>query len=193
MEYRKGHDAIIDAFYRTFNKNDDVELHMVWENGFLNEQKKKEWVDLYKKSPLGDKIFFHGHFNSDLDLGDFIRSMDCGLFPTRSEGFGLPILQSIACGKPIITTDYSAHTEFSNPQNSFLLNIDSFEPSVDNVFFISGRIPYGSMWAKLTDNNLDQMSNYMMYCYEERYREDRSGTVKDLTWDKIVCRLHQLF
>lgn len=189
MEYRKGHDVLIKAFERTFDKSDDVELHMLWENPFLNEQRKMEWVAQYKGGKLSDRVFFRQQFNSDLGLANFIRSMDCGVFPTRSEGFGLPILQSIACGKQIITTDYSAHTEYATPHNSSLLSITEFEPSIDNVFFTHSSVPQNSFWAKITDKNFEELCEYMRFNYLNRVRKDNSKTVENLTWKNVVNKI----
>ena len=37
---------------------------------------------------------------------------DALIFPTGGEGFGLPVLESMACGVPVIYADYSGHTSF---------------------------------------------------------------------------------
>lgn len=38
--------------------------------------------------------------------------MDAFIFPTGGEGFGLPALEAMACGVPVIYADYSGHTSF---------------------------------------------------------------------------------
>ena len=38
---------------------------------------------------------------------------DVFTLPTRGEGFGLPILEAMACGVATVVTDYSAHTEWA--------------------------------------------------------------------------------
>lgn len=188
MEYRKGHDVIIEAFCKAFDKTDNVKLHMLWDNPFLNEQEKGRWCGQYKNSKLGDKVVFHNLFKTDEELADFIRSMDFGLFPTRAEGFGLPILQSLACGKPLITTDYSAQTEFARPHNSFLLQISEYEPMYDGKFFTS-HVPPGATWAKITDKNIDQLVDIMRFAYEDRFTGENINLVPDYTWENTICKL----
>lgn len=190
MEYRKGHDVIIKAFCRAFEKEDNVKLHMLWENPFLNEQEKNWWLGQYKNSKLGDKVIFHHQFTTDMGLADFIRSMDFGLFPTRAEGFGLPILQSLACGKSIVTTDYSAQTEFCKPHNSFLLPISEYEPMYDGKFF-TNQVPAGATWAKITEENIDQLVEVMRSAYEYRFKET-VNLVPDFTWENTACKLLQI-
>jgi glycosyltransferase involved in cell wall biosynthesis len=37
---------------------------------------------------------------------------DAFVLPTRAEGWGLPIIEALACGLPVITTNYSGQTEY---------------------------------------------------------------------------------
>lgn len=50
----------------------------------------------------------------DSVLADFYNSFDVFTLPTQGEGFGLPILESMACGTPVVVTGYSGHTDFCN-------------------------------------------------------------------------------
>jgi len=52
---------------------------------------------------------------SRLELLDLINSCDCVILPSRWESISLPILESLALGKPVITTDAS-------PMNEFVIN-----------------------------------------------------------------------
>ena len=38
---------------------------------------------------------------------------DAFIFPTGGEGFGLPVLEAMACGVPVIYANYSGHTSFA--------------------------------------------------------------------------------
>ena len=49
---------------------------------------------------------------SDQQLADLYRSVDAFVFPSKAEGFGLPCIEAIACGVPVIATQVTAHTAF---------------------------------------------------------------------------------
>ncbi|WP_225370026.1 glycosyltransferase [Methanobrevibacter arboriphilus] len=50
------------------------------------------------------EYFFLG-FISDEDMVDFYNSLDVFVFPTIMEGYGMPIVEAMACGKPVITLE----------------------------------------------------------------------------------------
>jgi MFS family permease len=55
-EIRKSHDVIIECFSKAFNDTDNVELWMITNNPFLNEEQEKEWLTIVQQSKLRDKI-----------------------------------------------------------------------------------------------------------------------------------------
>ena len=59
---------------------------------------------------------------------------DCGIFLSRAEGWNLGLLEMMAMGKPVITTNYSGHTEFATPANALLVEVPEVEPAKDGVF-----------------------------------------------------------
>jgi glycosyltransferase involved in cell wall biosynthesis len=75
----------------------------------------------------------------------------CGIFPSRAEGWNLELLEMMACGKHVITTNYSAHTEFCNAENAHLINVENTEVAYDGKWF------HGQgNWAKLGEKEKDQ-------------------------------------
>lgn len=182
LEIRKGIDIIGDAFCAAFNKNDNVELIMSVHNPFLTQSEYQEWVQYYKKLPLGDKISFVGPHKTCTDVAKLMRGVDCGLFPSRAEGANLPALEMMACGKHIIITNYSAHTEYCNDENSLLINIDNLEPAEDSRWFFGD-----TEWAHIGQNQIDQLINHMRNIYKRKkeglgYNEGGIETSKKLSW-----------
>lgn len=155
-EVRKGHDILIECFNRAFDSQDNVELWMMCDNPFIG-QMNDQWKNLYKNSQLGNKIKFIPRQQSHEDVYNIMKQTDCGVFPARAEGWNLELLEMMACGKQVIATNYSAHTEFCNKDNSFLVDIDTTERASDGVFF-SG--DYGE-WASFGDSAKDQLIEHM--------------------------------
>lgn len=150
-EKRKGHDVLVKMFNRAFTSVDNVELWMMCHNPFLTEEEDIRWKRLYKDSPLGDKIRFIPWLESDTDVANVMRQADCGVFPSRAEGWNLENIEMLSCGKEIITTDYSAHTEFCTKHNSCLVPITELELAHDNKWFFNQ-----GKWGKI-DNNVEEL------------------------------------
>ena len=79
-------------------------------------------------------IVVHPNFVLEDDLPGFIRSANCFISPTRGEGFGLPGLQSMACGIPVIITDTSGCKDYANAETCTLMYPDIvLHKSMDHI------------------------------------------------------------
>jgi glycosyltransferase involved in cell wall biosynthesis len=155
-EYRKGHDVLSEAFNRAFEASDNVSLYMMNHNPFLNKEQEREWVDLYSKSKLAEKIEFIPRVPTHKQVAEVMSQVDCGVFPSRAEGWNLEAIELLSMGKELIITDYSAHTEFCNSDNSRLISIDSDEDAFDGIWF------HGQgQWAEISEPQIDQIAEHM--------------------------------
>lgn len=59
---------------------------------------------------LGEDVLFTGYVSSD-ELVWWYRAALMFVFPSRFEGFGLPVLEALACGAPTITSNVSSLPE----------------------------------------------------------------------------------
>ena len=155
-EKRKGHDVLLECFGRAFDPSDNVELWMMCDNPFIG-QGNQDWINLYKGSILGEKIRIIPRQPNQKDVYNIMSQSDCGVFPARAEGWNLELLEMMACGKTVIATNYSAHTEFCDSNNSMLIDIDGLEQAKDGVFF-SGS--YGE-WASFSESSKEQLIEHM--------------------------------
>jgi glycosyltransferase involved in cell wall biosynthesis len=66
--------------------------------------------DTARRLQLGDDVHFVG-FVADEDLPALYNLADLFAFPTLYEGFGLPALEAMACGTPVVTAANSCMPE----------------------------------------------------------------------------------
>jgi glycosyltransferase involved in cell wall biosynthesis len=66
-----------------------------------------------KSSSVADRIHFTGFVNDD-DLLLLYNACDLFVFPSFYEGFGLPILEAMACGRAVACSNSSAMPEVAN-------------------------------------------------------------------------------
>lgn len=182
-EIRKGHDLLVHIFNKAFTENDNVELWMVNHNQFLNKEAQENWVKMYKSTKLGEKIKIFPRIPTQKSLAKLMAYSDCGIFPARAEGWNNEIMEMMAMNKPVITTNYSAHTEYCTKNNSYLIDIEELELAEDGIWFHGG-----GNWAKLSDNQIDQAIEHMRYAYTNKIVSNSHG-LKDsynYTWDNTV-------
>jgi glycosyltransferase involved in cell wall biosynthesis len=72
--------------------------HYQWIRGRL-----REWG-------VENHVVFPGYI-PDEELADFYRLAEVFVYPSLYEGFGLPVLEAMACGVPVITSNVSAMPE----------------------------------------------------------------------------------
>jgi glycosyltransferase involved in cell wall biosynthesis len=180
FEKRKSQDFIIEAFSKAFTKSDNVELRLIPQFEILQESQKKDLDNAINSSPLKDKIKLYNRLPTQYDVANFIWSGDCGLYLSRAEGWNNEILETMALNKPVIVSNYSAHTEYCTEQNSLLVDIDELELAQDGVWFHGN----SGKWAKLGQNQLDQTIEHMKYVYSNNIRTNTVGleTVKNYSW-----------
>jgi glycosyltransferase involved in cell wall biosynthesis len=112
--FRKGIDILLRAYAARFAFRDDVLLvikdypcNSVYENaGFSGVIGKLKTI---KGMPA------IRHITEDLPdrrMAGLYASCDCLVAPYRAEGFGMPIIEALACGCPAIVTGYGAALDF---------------------------------------------------------------------------------
>ena len=185
-EKRKAHDTIIHCFNQAFSQDDEVELWMVTENPFLKPEEKQQWVSMVEQSPLRDKIKMFPRLPTHESVAQVLSYADCGVYISRGEGWNLELLETMAMNKPVIASNYSAHTEYCTDKNSFLVDMPETELALDNKWFFGT-----SNWGKIGSEQIDQTIEHMRKCFKNRITDnpDGLGTAQKLTW-KNSC--HQL-
>ncbi len=114
--YLAGHDVrknvatLVEAFATVAEADDDVGLAI---GGKLPERHDPLFFDprpLVEALGLTDDVRFIGWVD-EADKPALYRGAACAVFPSRYEGFGLPVLEALACGTPLITSNTSSLPE----------------------------------------------------------------------------------
>jgi glycosyltransferase involved in cell wall biosynthesis len=102
---RKGADDGIEALTRLRERLPEVRVRMC---GTVRPARLPSWVT----------FDFHP---TDVDLRRLYSTSSVFLYPSRYEGFGLPPLEAMACGCPVVTTKVGAIPEFATDRRNALV------------------------------------------------------------------------
>lgn len=106
IEPRKDIPTLIQAFNRVASKDRGILLVLAGGQGWLNQDVEK----LLASSPVRDNILTIGYV-AEGDLPALYSGAEAFVMPSRYEGFGLPILEAMACGCPVVCSDGGALSE----------------------------------------------------------------------------------
>lgn len=191
-EDRKGHDILGEAFCRAFTAEDNVKLMMHCFNPFLKPEQAKVWENLYANTHMGDKISASvNRGGPHAVVADLLNQVDCAVFPSKAEGWNLELLEAMSCGKHCIATFYSGHTEFINPNNCHLIDINEKELAFDTYGWFKGQ----GEWAKIGEPQIEQLIQYMRKIHELKQNNklptNHVGieTAQQFSWQNTVSKL----
>lgn len=101
---RKNVDIILEAFSKFCETKNDISLVLAWGNP------PEKFLLRYAKEIEQRKIIFLSYLEDD-ELAVLYTGAETSLFVSSFEGFGFPILESMACGTPVITCRNSSLPE----------------------------------------------------------------------------------
>ena len=121
------------------------------------------------------------------DLANLYNNVDVLLNPTEGEAFSLPCAEAMACGKPVITTDFGGQTDFVNEENGWLIPFTLHEVKHELVY-------EGVQWAT---PHMSELRKAMRSAYTDTNTRLEKGvkalqTIKDWTWDHSAQKAHTL-
>jgi glycosyltransferase involved in cell wall biosynthesis len=105
VEPRKNLATLLKAFSAIHNQLEH-DLVIVGARGWKNS----DVFDVVEKLNLHDRVIFTGFIKDDL-LPILYRKADLFVFPSIYEGFGLPVLEAMASGTPVISSNSSSLPE----------------------------------------------------------------------------------
>jgi glycosyltransferase involved in cell wall biosynthesis len=118
---RKGFDLLLDAYAATFTAADDVCL--VIKDFFYGGDGRAAVRALRRRAHAPEVLYFYGDWPARR-LAGLYTACDCAVFPFRGEGFGLPIVEAMACGLPVIVTGRGPTLDYCPAGTAYLLPAD---------------------------------------------------------------------
>ena len=110
--YRKGIDVLLAAFEEAFAGRDDVLLVIkdVGAGTFYSGMNVAD--ELRRRQAAGAPIEVLADDLDDEGLAALYRGCDVLVHPYRGEGFAMPVLEAMACGRPVLVTGGGPTDEF---------------------------------------------------------------------------------
>ena len=125
---RKGYEELLEAWFLEFSGKDNVQLLIKTDythkaQAYMNKVKRSMGLDKKDTAP----ILFENKVFDELNLPKFMKSVDCLISPHKGEGFGLPGLQCMALGVPVVITNFAGCQDYANEETATLLEPTGFK------------------------------------------------------------------
>lgn len=165
LEPRKNISRLIEAF-SSLKHNEKIphKLVIVGQKGWLFDDIFKTLEDIGIK----DDVIFTG-FVDDKDKTSFYKNADTFVYPSLYEGFGIPILEAMAMGTPVVCSNTSSMPEVGGDAAVYVdpLSVDSIAEGI---------------WSVLSDKEL--ADSKIKLGYEQ---------IKKFSWDDSARKLEEIY
>lgn len=138
IEKRKNIGVIIKAFIelkKKYNIANDYKLVLAGRMGFGSE----DYVEMVNNSNCTEDIIFTGYIN-DEDRNKLYVNSKAFIFPSIYEGFGVPQIECMSCGIPIILSDIPVNNEVSGEYGVYFKLNDVNDLTSKMLLFIENKI-----------------------------------------------------
>lgn len=118
MEDRGGIQYLVKAFCEEFKQDENVELILKINPAYGIPNIPEMFKDLTSSAPI--RII--ANEVTDKQMNAIYNDCDVFVSPTRGEAFNIPCLEALACGKPVITTNFGGQTDFCSDTTGWLID-----------------------------------------------------------------------
>ncbi len=107
IEPRKNLIVLLEAFTLVCREfGDQYQLVVSGQRGWLTGSLNR----FFRNYPVRDQVFFTGYVPAE-HIPLFMNGAELFVFPSLYEGFGLPVLEAMSCGTPVISSNCSSIPE----------------------------------------------------------------------------------
>jgi len=165
-EKRKGYEPLLLAFNRAFGNSTSVTLD-IKARFFINHSERKSELELVvKKMGLRNVNLVWGKLDGNAMFSLYNRA-SAFVYPSRAEGWGLPLIEALAMGIPTISTNYSGHTEFLRTVEDLFMQIAHSMVPIDDELFFSFWPSLRTLGARWADPSEDDLVRHMLGIHED--------------------------
>jgi glycosyltransferase involved in cell wall biosynthesis len=141
LEPRKNLGFVLDAFERAWTNSSDAKLVLVGHNTWRVD----DLLDRIRQHPLAEQRLFWVSDASDTDLEYLYQKATALIFASIIEGFGLPIVEAMQRGLPVLCSDIPVFREIADGKANFF-SLESTDELAEIIFQASqtppGRLAY---------------------------------------------------
>jgi len=201
-EDRKNVGLLVKAFYETF-KNKTKKPALILKTSTVgssymdrNELIKriKSIKDSVKSTNLPNVYLLHGEF-TDIEMNEIYNhsKIKAMVNLTKGEGFGRPLLEFSLTNKPVITTNWSGHIDYLNPEFTPLLpgNLTKVHPSAANSMLLADAEWFSVDHGHVGHYLKDVFENYKGYTEKAKRQGFQSRT--KFSFEAMKEKLGKLF
>jgi glycosyltransferase involved in cell wall biosynthesis len=189
---RKGMKVLLKSYLDEFKPDEDVCLVLkISQHGNRMAEaeaqlayfvEREAGLSLEKSPPI---ILVKGSI-PHLEMPRLYASADAYVLASHGEGFGLPYIEALACGLPVIATRWSGQLDFLHDGNSYLIEVEGLVPASPEVEYYAGH-----RWAQPSVDHLRQLMRTVFSHPEDargRAALGRQEITEHWDWDVVLKR-----
>jgi len=171
LEPRKNIGMLVEAFEGLKNEGVPHDLVLIGKEGWHVEPLLQQ----IECSPWKANIIRPGFVPED-DLGRWYAHAEVVVYPSLYEGFGLPILEAMAAGVPLIVSDIPASRELAQQDALFIDNAVELQTTLRRLFTNPGQAEQLVQCARARAQEFQwsRTAERTLRVYDEAYRILRS-------------------
>jgi len=200
-EDRKNVGLLIKSFYETFkNKTNQPALILKTSqagSSYIDREEILKKIKAIKKTVKSNNLpnvyLLHGEF-TDMEINELYNhpKVKAMVNLTKGEGFGRPLLEFTLTKKPLITTGWSGHMDFLNPEFTNLITggLAKVHPSSANQWILPEAQWFAPDYGQIGFYLKDVFENYKNYTDKANRQAYKSKN--EFNWDKMSEKTNTL-
>lgn len=151
IEPRKNHLMILQIWERLIRVHgvNAPKLHLVGQKGWEGESVDR----ILSRSPILKGVVTEHVRMGDLELRELLQGARALLFPSFVEGFGMPVMEALAFGTPVIASDLPVFREFA-------ADVPDYIDPLDAMAWMDTVMNYASASSLLRQAQIVRMRDY---------------------------------